>query len=103
MNLRQKCKKQKQYIERLERMALPVKKVVYTPESLEHLRLKRSIIIDWGMPNDSDEYFKDLTINQIAHDMGITLGDYVVFNDEEGIATLDVWIRRRSDSEEVKE
>ena len=95
MNLRQKCKKQKQYIERLERMALPVRKVVDTSESLEHLRLKRNIIIDWGMPDDSDEYFKDLTINQMAHDIGITLGNYVVFNDEEGTATLDVWVRRK--------
>lgn len=97
MNLRQKCKKQKQYIERLERMTLPVpvRKVVCTTESLEHLRLKRSIIIDWGAPNDSEEYFKDLTINQIAHDMGIALGDYVVFNDREGMATLDVWVRRK--------
>lgn len=96
MNLRQKCKKQKQYIERLERMALPVK-IIYTPESesLIHLRLKRSIVIDWGAPVDDREYFKDLTINQICHDMGLSLGDYVVFNDEEGAATLDIWVRRK--------
>lgn len=100
MNLRQKCKKQKQYIEQLEGMVLPVKKVVCTPESLNHLRLKRSIVIDWGMPMDDREYFKDLTINQICHDMGLSLGDYVVFNDEEGAATLDIWVKRKDKNNE---
>lgn len=98
MNLRQKCKKQKQYIERLERMSLPTQKNVYTSESLNHLRLKRARVIDWGMPNDNEEYFKELTINQITHDVGFELRDYVVFNDEKGTATLDVWVRR-SDNE----
>lgn len=98
MNLRQKCKKQKQYIERLERMYLPVNKIVYTQESLEHLRIKRNIIIDWGVPNDREDYFKDLTINQISHDISVQLGDYVVFNDKEGTATLDVWVRRKEEN-----
>lgn len=100
MNLRQKCKKQKQYIERLERMSLPVhQNVIYTPEQLLHLRIKSGILIDWGMPNDSQDYFKDLTINQISHDIGTQLGEYVVFNDEEGTATLDVWVRRNDKKE----
>lgn len=95
MNLRQKCKKQKQRIERLERMILPVKKIAYTSESLNHLRLKRSIIIDWGMElGDNEEYFKDLTRNQMAKDIGAALWDNVVFDDEAGIATLDVWVKK---------
>lgn len=100
MNLRQKCKKQKQYIERLERMALPVRKVIYTPESasLIHLRLKRRIVIDCDMPIDGRERVKELTIKQICHDMGLTLGDYAVFNDEEGVATLDIWVKRKEEN-----
>lgn len=97
MNLRQKCKKQKQRIEQLERITLPVKKIVYdyTFESLNHLRLKRSIIIDWGMSlGDNEEYFKDLTRNQMAKDIGAALMDNVVFDDEAGIATLDVWVKK---------
>ena len=100
MNLRQKYKKQKQYIEQLEKMALPVRKCVYTPESLSHLRLKRKVVIDWGMPMDDRERFKELTINQICHDMGLSLGDYVVFNDKEGTATLDIWVKRKDGNNE---
>lgn len=99
MNLRQKCKKQKQYIERLEQMALPVRKIIYTPESesLIHLRLKRKIVIDWDMPMDNREYFKELTIKQICRDMGLTLGDYAVLNEEEDTATLDIWVRKKEE------
>jgi len=102
MNLRQKCKKQKQYIEQLERMALPVKKIIYTPESgsLTHLRLKRKVVIDWGMPMDDRERFKELTINQICYDMGLSLGDYVEFNDKGDTATLDIWVKRKEENNE---
>lgn len=103
MNLRQKCKRQKQRIEQLERMTLPVKKIYnYTYDSLNHLRLKRSIIIDWGMElGDNEEYFKDLTRNQMAKDIGVALRDNIIFDDEEGTATLDVWVMRKAESEEV--
>lgn len=92
MNLRQKCKKQKQYIERLERMFPTVEPIYiqsYT-EPLNHLRVKRNL---WGMPCE-DEHFRDLTINEVAHDMSVALGDYVVFDSVEGTATLDVWVKR---------
>ena len=96
MNLRQKCKKQKQYIEKLEKMALPTRTLFYTSETLRHLRIRREIVIDWGYSlEDREEYFKDLTLNQIAHDIGIVLMDSVVFDDKEGIATLDVWVERK--------
>ena len=78
-------------------MNLPVKKIVYdyTSELLNHLRLKRSIMIDWGMElGDNEEYFKDLTRNQMAKDIGVALMDNIVFNDEAGTATLDVWLRK---------
>lgn len=94
MNARQKAKYYKRKYEELERMALTTKKIIEY-DSLTHLRLKRKIVIDWGMPVDDREWFKKMTINQICHDMGLSLGDYVVFNDKEDTATLDIWVRRK--------
>lgn len=65
MNLRQKCKRQKQRIEQLERMTLPVKKIYnYTYDSLNHLRLKRSIIKAKRIKNED-------TLNGLAGAVGI--------------------------------
>ena len=95
MNLRQKCKKQKQRIEQLESMALPVKKIICTSESLNHLRLKRNIIIDWDWETVTNgKYHKDLTRNDMARDIGEALKDSIVFDDEAGTATLDVWVKK---------
>ena len=92
MNLRQKCKKQKQYIEQLERMFPTVKPIhiqSYT-EPLNHLRVEHNL---WGMSCEY-EHFRDKIINEVAHDMSVALGDYVVFDSIEGTATLDVWVKQ---------
>lgn len=63
MNLRQKCKKQKQYIGQLERMALPSRSIFYDSDTLDHLRVKR-IMPDMHMFYD-EEMVKELTKNRL--------------------------------------
>lgn len=93
MNARIKCKKLKQRIKALECMILPVR-IVYKNDLL-HLHLKRYMNKDYIYTEGQYSYYKDLTINQVSHDMSIELCKFVDFDDTEGIATLNVWVERR--------
>ncbi len=93
MNLIQKCKKYKQRIETLERMALPTRTAFYTSKTLNHLEAARNI------PETLDisrykEYFEYMTKKQITEAVGKILKDYIIFDYKKGTVTLDVWLKK---------
>lgn len=101
MNLRQKCKKYKQRIETLERMALPTRAVYCTSEILNHLRAARNIPETLDIPRNK-EYFEDVIKERITEDAGKILKDYIIFDYKKGTATLDVWLKKKEKTNEVQ-
>lgn len=101
MNLRQKCKKYKQRIETLERMALPTRTAFYTSETLNHLRASRNIPETLDIPRNK-EYFEDVMREQITEDAGKILKDYIIFDYRKGTVTLDVWLKKKEKTNEVQ-
>lgn len=98
MNLRQKCKKYKQRIETLEKMALPTRTAYCTSEPLNHFRAARNIPETLDISRNK-EYFEDVTKEQITEDTGKILKDYIIFDYKKGTVTLDVWLKKEGENE----